>query len=374
MTAIHNIAQTITRSFPLVTDESIGKTAPSGIDTSVSSRLASAAANESTMRAAGAHVSLRQPENIELPAGVTWAGLLHMSMSATAEQHVLAEKAALDEVQARMPAEEKNSPEVGERIKSDPRFAMLVALMLLFQQMVKTSRDESVAAVNRQLSATIRSGERTISGARDQLAGAIVAAVAVAGMSAMAAKNTMKGNSKIRTGVDGNTMPGHKAQGIMSGQGRAQVGGPKNAATLRTERTHIKDGSKIVVKGDKEGLSEKGAAAVKSDAQEMLPSAAHADQAVTQTRAQDYYAKGQAIQASATTLGVISSSGAETSAAAKRAEAQLLDNAAKTNDSLSRNEQDQAQQQSQSLKDTTAVLGDMLKQISATEDAIIRNV
>jgi hypothetical protein len=277
-------------------------------------------------------------------------------------------------VQSHLPAEQKNSPEINERIKSDPKFAILVGLMLLIQQMVKTSRDESVAAVDRQLAATISAGERTVSGAKDQLAGAIAAAAVVAGMSAVAVKNTMSGNSKVRTGIDTNTVPANKTQGVMAGLGRARAGGPKTVDLRPRQTLTAKDGSKVRMSGDKDGLTDGQKAIIKSDVREMLPAQAHAAQAKVQTRAQDLYAKGQAIQATASSLGIISSSGAEVSAATKRAEAQQLDNAARTNNTMASNSDAQVRDRQESGKAALALLRDIQAQQASTADHIVRNV
>lgn len=372
--AIHSVATPIILPSDIQRGAPIAKTIASGVADGVADKLASSAAQTGAERMVGSQVSLRQPENVELPAGVTVAGLSATFLSATDEERAVAEKAALDEVQTRMPAEEKNSPEINERIKSDPKFAMLVALMLLIQQMVKTSRDESVAAVDRQLTATVRSGEKTVSGARDQFAGAIASAVVVAGVSAMAVKTTMAGNSKMRTGIDSNSVPANSTQGVTRGVERARVGGGK-ATDLRPNHTlAAKDRTQARAQGDKDGLGLDDKAVINSERREMVPSQDHASQAEVQTRAQDIYAKGQAIQATATSIGMTASSGAEISAASKRAEAQLLDNAARSNGSISSSEDGQVRERLEAVKAAAALLRDINAQMTATADHIVRNV
>jgi hypothetical protein len=372
--AIHAVTAPLVLPLDMQRGVSIARTITPGVADGVVDKLASSAAHAGVERMAGGQVSLRQPGSVELPTGITVAGLTATYLSATDEERAVAEKAALNDVQERMPAEEKNSPEVNERIKSDPRFAMLVALMLLIQQMVKTSRDESVAAVNRQLTATVRSGEKTVSGARDQFAGAIAAAAVVASLSAMAAKNTMAGNNKMRTGIDNSTSPANKSQGAMHGLERARAGGPKAIDQRSQKALESGKGDRYRTGDEKEHLDGKGQATIKSETHETHPPQGHAMQAHTQSRAQDFYAKGQAIQATATSIGMTTSSGAEISAASKRAEAQLLDNAARSNGSISSNEDAQVRERLEAGKAAVALLRDINAQMAATADHMVRNV
>jgi len=160
----------------------------------------------------------------------------------------------------------------------------------------------------------------------------------------------------------------------MAGVGRARAGGPKTMDLRPRQTLTAKDGSKVRMSGDKDGLTDGQKAIIKSDVREMLPAQAHAAQAKVQTRAQDFYAKGQAIQATASSLGVISSSGADVSAATNQAEAQLLDNAARINSTMASNSDAQVRDRQQSGEAVFKLICDLDAQVASTAEHIVRNI
>ncbi|WP_445147347.1 IpaC/SipC family type III secretion system effector [Dyella sp. Tek66A03] len=244
-------------------------------------------------------------------------------------------------VRSGQPGETRTPNGSAELIKSDPKFALLVALMLAMMELTKSDRETSVAMTKMSLDATKAAGDKEIRIAETRMGAAISAmAVQTAVGGAGLARSFKSSNTTIKS-VKHNINPANQKQTAMASARHAAASKPTEGVPGEHTLT-TKNGKSVTIPAHDKAETPAMQTVQRDDVRQPEIAQSQAAHTLASANAQKFLAQATLLNVMSQSVNGLVTSIGELSAAASKAEQMMLETTAATAKEIAGGQREQA--------------------------------